>query len=294
MQPLSEAIDAFLLYIGSERGFSPNTVAAYGSDLNHLVQSLQRQGISDIQLVQCGQLHRAIAEMQEAGYASASVMRFLMAVKGLFRFLKREGWIPDNCALYLEGPALWQLVPEVLTVSEMERLLEQPDTATFVGARDRAVMELMYASGLRVSEVCNLAICDVDETFVRVTGKGGKERVVPVGRRAIDAVDHYLATFRDGVKEEALFVTSRGKRLDRVAVWRQVKQYAQGAGVERRISPHTFRHTFATHLLDNGADLRVIQEMLGHANIATTDRYTHVSQRRLQEAFHKHHPRLTR
>jgi integrase/recombinase XerD len=290
---MDEAIEAFLLYIGSEKGFSLHTVAAYRSDFHHLSRSLQEQGVSDVKRVERDHLYRAIAELQQAGYASASVMRFLMAVKGLFRFLKREGWIVDNCALYLQGPALWQLIPEVLSVAEMERLLEQPDTTTFAGARDRAVMELMYSSGLRVSEVCQLSISDVDETFVRVIGKGRKERVIPVGRRAIEAIDHYLATFRDGSREEALFVTSRGKRIDRVAIWRQVKEYAKSAGVERPISPHTFRHSFATHLLDNGADLRVIQEMLGHACIATTDRYTHVSQRRLQEAFNRHHPRLT-
>lgn len=282
-----EAVDAYLLYIGSERGFSSHTVAAYQGDLSRFVKGLE---VKSMEEVRRHHITAAMAAMQREGYASSSIMRLLMAVKGFFRFLKREGWVEENCAFYVEGPALWQLIPEVLTVDEMERLLALPDRSTFVGARDLAVMELMYASGLRVSEVCGLAVCDIDDTFVRVFGKGGKERVVPVGGRAIAAVDHYLTTFRQ--EGEALFVTSRGKPLDRVTVWARVKQYAKLAGISRPVSPHTFRHSFATHLLDNGADLRVIQEMLGHASIATTDRYTHVSQRQLQEAFQKYHPRL--
>ena len=162
-----------------------------------------------------------------------------------------------------------------------------------IGSRDRALLEVLYASGLRVSEVCGLDITDVDDDFLRVKGKGGKERVVPIARSAVAHIDHYLLHFRasHGKKNEALFVSKKGKRLDRTLVWHRVKFYAQKAGIVKSISPHTLRHSFATHLLENGADLRVIQEMLGHASVATTERYTHISQKHLTEAFKAFHPR---
>lgn len=202
--------------------------------------------------------------------------------------------IANNVTLYLESPKIWQLIPEVLSVEEMERLLAQPDPETNVGSRDRAILEMLYGSGLRVSEVCGLKIHDVDDKFVKVFGKGSKERVVPVGAKAIEAVDHYLARFRDQTdssRQQALFVNQRGKPIDRIFVWKMIKRYANEAGIVKNISPHTLRHSFATHLLDNGADLRVIQEMLGHASISSTDRYTHISKSRLHEAFGKFHSR---
>jgi integrase/recombinase XerD len=215
----------------------------------------------------------------------------LIAVKVFFRYLKREGMIPQDPTLHLDTPKLWQLIPEVLSCEEVERLLAAPDQESPVGARDRAILEVLYASGLRVSEVCSLNIQDLDDTTLRVKGKGGKERVVPIAEVAVKAVDDYLTRFRGEQEEEALFLNERGKRMDRQLVWKQIKFYAKKAGIDKRISPHTLRHSFATHLLDNGADLRVIQEMLGHASIATTDRYTHVSQHHLKSAFDAFHPR---
>lgn len=292
-QPLefAEAIDLFLAYIASERGLSPHTVAAYGSDLRLFLNYLKTNSLSRIDQVDGDRIVGFLGDLQLRGYASASRGRAMMSIKGLFRFLKREGWAASNIALYLEGPRLWQLVPELLSVGEMERLLNQPESEGFVGLRDRAILELLYAGGLRVSELCGLGIYDVDDGFVRVVGKGRKERLVPVGRQALEAVDRYLTCCRDGVEGDALFLTVRGQRIDRGTVWRQVKLYAKKAGIERAISPHTFRHSFATHLLDGGADLRVIQELLGHSNIATTDRYTQVSQAKLHEAFERFHPR---
>jgi integrase/recombinase XerD len=185
---------------------------------------------------------------------------------------------------------MWQLIPEVLTVEEVTRFLGAPDRETAVGARDFAIFQVMYASGLRVSELCGLNIGDISDDQVRVRGKGNKERVVPIAASAVAAVDHYLVHSRkegDG----ALFLSNRGQRIDRVAVWERVKFYAKKAVISKEISPHTLRHSFATHLLENGADLRVIQELLGHANIATTDRYTHVSRKHLHAAFEKFHPK---
>ena len=214
----------------------------------------------------------------------------LIAIKVFFRFLKREGIISQNITLLLATPKIWQLIPDVLSIEEMEQLLNQPDLSLVKGVRDRAILEVLYASGLRVSELCGLTIRDVDDEYMRIRGKGGKERLVPIGRKAISAIDRYLH-FRDGPLEETLFVGKGGQPIDRVTVWKMIKSYAVQAGISKSISPHTFRHSFATHLLDNGADLRVIQELLGHSSITSTDRYTHISCSHLQQAFEEFHPR---
>jgi integrase/recombinase XerD len=217
----------------------------------------------------------------------------LAAAKVFFRFLKKEGEISLDLGRYFESPKIWQLIPEVLSCEEVESLLAQPKVDDFQGARDRAILELLYATGMRVSELCALRICDLNDTFVKVRGKGKKERVVPVGRKAIEAVDYYLTHYRTEVKEDnaPLFVSPRGKPIDRVTIWSRVKVYAKSAQIGKSISPHTLRHSFATHLLENGADLRLIQDMLGHEDIGTTDRYTHVTGNRLKTAFNKFHPR---
>lgn len=185
---------------------------------------------------------------------------------------------------------MWQLVPEVMSVEEVDKLLAQPSQEDAAGARDKAVLELLYATGMRVSELCSLKLHDLSDTFVKVRGKGKKERLIPVGKKAIAAVDHYLLHFR-GEKGDALFLGPRGKPLDRVTVWARVKFYAKKGGILKEISPHTLRHSFASHLLENGADLRLIQDMLGHEDIGTTDRYTHVTGSRLKSAFKAFHPR---
>jgi integrase/recombinase XerD len=280
-------IDQFLAYIRVEKGLSPHTIEAYGRDVRTLHTFLNEPNWSSVTQEQ---LVAFLSHLRERGLSSSSRSRALMAIRVFFRFLKREGEVTNNVALHLDSPKLWQLIPEVLTGGEVERLLEMPNPETEVGARDKAVLEMLYASGLRVSEACNLDITDVDDTYVRVIGKGGKERVVPIGTEAIAALDHYLLNFR-GDGGDALFLKRGGKRLDRQTVWRQIGRYAHEAGIQKRVSPHVLRHSFATHLLDGGADLRVIQEMLGHSNIGTTDRYTHVSQTRLREAFEQHHPR---
>lgn len=232
-----------------------------------------------------------LSSLRQRGYASSSIARALIALKVFFRFLFREQMIDKDLSTLLETPKLWQLVPEVMTQAEVSRLLDAPDVTTEMGARDRAIIEVLYASGLRVSEVCGLTLYSIDEGSVKVLGKGEKERIVPIGQKALEAVDHYLVNYRDAHEGEALFVTKRGRPIDRVAIWKLIKKYAKQVGITKNISPHTLRHSFATHLLDHGADLRIIQEMLGHSNIATTDRYTHVSQSRLIESFNKFHSR---
>jgi integrase/recombinase XerD len=278
----------FISYIASEKGLAVNTIEAYKRDLDNFTAFLQGISFSSVTSLQ---IIAYLSHLKQKGYASSSICRALMAIKVFFRFLTREGFIPSNPALYLESPKLWQLIPEVLSFEEVEKLLNQPDTEELPGARDKAILEMLYASGLRVSELCSMDLYSVDDTMVRVMGKGGKERMVPIGESAIKSLDHYLS-FLDGVEQKALFVNDKGKRISRNFVWKMIKDYAKKAGIAKNISPHTLRHSFATHLLDNGADLRIIQEMLGHASIGSTERYTHVSQSRLQEAFELFHPRM--
>lgn len=277
--------------MASEKGLAQNSIEAYRRDLEAFFKFLDSKRLEDILEAD---LIAFLSRLEQQQYAAASRARALMALKVFFRFLKREGHLKQDLAQHLVSPKLWQRLPEVLDPDEVERLLQQPDASTPIGARDKAILEVLYASGLRVSEVCSLTFYSVDDTFVRVKGKGSKERTVPIGAKALEAVDHYLTHFRcatDSETNQALFVTEKGKPINRTAVWIMVKQYAKQAGISKRLSPHTLRHSFATHLLNNGADLRVIQEMLGHSNISSTDRYTHVSPTHLQAAFAAFHPR---
>jgi integrase/recombinase XerD len=285
------AIVDFLSYIASEKGLSQNTVESYRLDLEQFQEFLKQKGVAGYSQVTQEHLIAHLGFLKNRQYASSSLCRHLVAIKVFFRFLKRERLIEENAAALLDSPKLWQQVPDVLSYEEIDRLLEQPKTDQRIGARDKAILEVMYASGLRVSEVCGLNIQDVDDTFVKVKGKGGKERLVPIAKEAVEAVDNYLGRFRPDTPEKALFLSKSGKRIDRMTVWNQVKRYAKLAGIAKAISPHTLRHSFATHLLENGADLRVIQEMLGHSSIGTTDRYTHISQKHLTKAFQEFHPR---
>lgn len=292
---MNEDLDDFLSYIGSEKGLSINTIEAYNRDALSFIAFLEKQGIHSFKAVTRSHIVDFLAHLNDRGYASSTICHHLIALKVLFRFLKREGGIQNNVALYLETPKLWQLIPEVLTTDEVEALLQQPDPQHPIGARDKAILELLYSSGLRVSEVCTIQIYDVDDEYVKVFGKGQKERLVPLGQYALAAIDHYLLHYRsqcDSEKEKTLFVTKNGRPLDRISIWRMIKNHAKKGGITKSISPHTLRHSFATHLLDNGAELRVIQEMLGHANINSTERYTHVSRTHLQKAFTAFHPRL--
>jgi len=290
---MQEHIDDFINYIASEKGLSRNTIEAYQRDISYFVAFLHQKQISSFNQVEASHVISFLGQLQ-ADFASASLCRILIAIKVLFRFLTREGLVPVNIGIYLHTPKLWQLIPDVLTYDEVELLLKQPDVSSEQGARDKAILEVLYASGLRVSELCMLDLYSLDDSSLRVMGKGSKERIVPIGEAALAAVDHYLTHYRDAFDSEkqlALFVSRLGKRIDRVSIWRMIKQYAKQTGILKNISPHTLRHSFATHLLDNGADLRVIQEMLGHASISSTDRYTHISRSRLQESFQAFHPR---
>jgi len=285
------ALHDFIIYLKSEKISASNTVEAYNRDVNDLIDFINEQGIKTWSEVSQDTIIQFLSLKKKNRYASSSIYRSLIVIKVFFRFLKREGVISVNFMHLLESPKIWQLVPQILTESEIARLIEQPDSTTLNGIRDKAIMEVLYSVGLRVSELCYLKILDVDDHYVRVKGKGNKDRIIPIGTKAIKAIDHYLS-FREGEveRETPLFLGKKQQPLHRVTVWKLVKFYAKNAGIEKVISPHTFRHSYATHLLDNGADLRVIQELLGHSSISSTDRYTQVNSQQLQRAFHAFHP----
>lgn len=283
----------FLVYVDTEKGLATNTKQAYQRDIGSFVAFLKSQQISAFPQVDLDQIIAFLTHLRSKNYASSTIFRHMISLRVFFRFLYREKWLVHNPTRYLESPKLWQLIPDVLTNREIEALFSQPDTRQEAGARDRAILELLYGCGLRVSEVCGLKLYDVGETRIRIMGKGNQERIVPLGSCAENAVSHYCK-FRDRHNSDTLldlFLTKRGQPFDRISVWKMIKSYAKSARIEKNISPHTLRHSYATHLLENGADLRIIQELLGHATIASTERYTHVNRTGLLHSFQRYHPR---
>ncbi|NGX34833.1 MAG: Tyrosine recombinase XerD [Candidatus Anoxychlamydiales bacterium] len=291
MQNIDFQITAFLAYIETEKGLSSNTVEAYFRDIRYFKNFLYKKSINKFKDVKQVDIVEYLSFLKTK-YVASSIYRSFIAIKVLFRFLKKENVIKTDITLYLDLPKIWQLLPAVMTPKEVDSLLNQIKIDDFVGARDKAILELLYATGIRVSECSSLKILDVNDDFVKVTGKGKKQRIVPIGKKAISAIDHYLLNFRNEIKKiDYLFISKNGKKIDRITIYNRVKIYAKAAKIKKNISPHTLRHSFATHLLENGADLRLIQDMLGHADISTTDRYTHISKAHLKKSFESFHPR---
>ena len=293
-QPL---IETFTTFLHLERGLSPNTVTAYRRDLTAFVEHLAVRKLTEINRVQRGDIMQYLMALKERGLKPTSLARKLVAIKVWFRYLTHERVLSQDPTSVLETPRTWKTLPDVLSVDEVTRLLTQPNGRKPQGIRDRAILELLYATGMRVSELSNLTMKDLhlDLGFLRCIGKGSKERIVPVGKTAAKAVQHYLERVRPALdksgQEVHVFLNPRGTRLSRISIWTLIRQYARAAGLTKRITPHTLRHSFATHLLERGADLRVVQELLGHANIATTQIYTHVDQGRLKKIHQQFHPR---
>ena len=293
----SEDIDAFIGFLGLERGLARNTLEAYQSDLDQCAHFLQRLGEADWRSLDGEQLAKWIQGLSGDDYTVASLARKLAALRGLARYLVRENLREDDFTELLSGPKLVRRVPGCLSSGEVEKLLAAPSSGDAYGLRDRAILELFYSSGLRVSELLGLSLqqLDLEQGFVRVHGKGSKERVVPVGSKAVEALRVYLSSARAWfVKPRTgsqLFLSERGGALSRIRLWVIVKHYAKAAGIRRTVKPHLLRHSFATHLLTGGADLRAIQEMLGHANLSTTQLYTAVDQGRLAKLHSQFHPR---
>ena len=294
---LTTRVNGFLDYLSGECGLADNTVWAYRNDLTAFVLHLHETGRTDLDAATPDTIIQHLLALKERGLAINSVARALVALRMFFRFLTSEGRLEKDPTGPLHGPRLTRYLPEVMTEPEVTALLAAPDPATIKGIRDRAILQLLYASGARAAEVAGITLDGIhpDLGYVRLLGKGSKERIVPVSDSAIEALQEYIDTARPvllkGKESKRVFVGLRGGKVTRQVLWRLVKRYALKAGIPRRISPHTLRHSFATHLLEHGADLRAIQEMLGHASILTTERYTHVDRSRLKAIHHEFHPR---
>jgi len=296
---LSNAIAAFLTHVKVEKGLSANTSSAYKHDLSKFEEfakkrKLELKAISRDDLVDC------LASLYQEKLESKAVARHLVTLRNFFRYAMVQETIVDDPAANLESPKIRRSLPGYLRLEEVERLLEQPDGGTAAGLRDRAMLEVLYSTGLRVSELTGLKVSDLDAKVgcVRCIGKGDKERVVPVGRKALGIVERYLREGRPelvrsakGVTSSWLFVNRRGGKISRVGVWKILSTYGRRAGLRTALTPHMLRHSFATHLLERGADLRSVQLMLGHADISTTQIYTHVVEERLKQVYKAHHPR---
>jgi integrase/recombinase XerD len=294
---MSATIDTYLAYLRDVRRMSPNTVTSYARDLAALASFAERKS-QDVEALDRRELEAFARQLVSSGLSPRSAARAIACVRGYYRFLLLEKRIAADPAEDLRAPRAWPALPKYLDLDEVDRLLAQPDTTTARGVRDKALIELLYATGLRVSELLSLRAGDInlDGGYLTCIGKGDKQRIVPLGHAAADWVRRYLADARPQLvksrKSAWLFVNAKGgTQLSRVGFWKILKEYGIKAGVSREISPHVLRHSFATHLLERGADLRAIQMMLGHADLSTTQIYTHVLEARLRAVYDKFHPR---
>jgi integrase/recombinase XerD len=289
-------IDRFLDAAWAERGLGGNTLQAYRRDLLKLAAALEQSG-RDLESARREDLLAYLAQQLQAGRSPRSVARYLSGFRQFYRWLVREGRLAEDPTALIESPRVGRSLPKALSEAQVEALLAAPDTGTAVGLRDRAMLELMYATGLRVSELTGLELgsLSLNQGVVRVLGKGRKERLVPIGEQALEWLQRYLAEARPQLMKDGqsprVFVTARRSGMTRQAFWHAVARHAQSAGIRQRISPHGLRHSFATHLLNHGADLRVVQMLLGHSDLSTTQIYTHVAREGLKRLHEKHHPR---
>ena len=290
-------IRRFLNYLSIEAGFGTNTVLAYGRDLRDFSSFCAARSVDSIQKITSKDLIDYMHELSSQNKIETSIRRGMVAIKMCLRFAMLEGIKIKDLTTVIENPKQWQKIPTVFNKVQIDKLMDTPVQEDTFYYRDKAILEILYASGMRASEVANLNIKDINTKvgYLRCFGKGNKERIVPIGRIAIEAIGQYLERERPQYENEkskdSVFISRNGKALDRTNIWRVVKKYASRAGLGKKLSTHTLRHCFATHLLSGGADLRSVQEMLGHANISTTQIYTHVDQERLRNIHKKFHPR---
>ena len=295
-QELESHVRSFLNYLRVEKGLSDNTIQAYRRDLQKFAAFIGKRDLR-VAAITRSQVVEFLSGLRHQKLGHRSVARHLVTVRHFFRFCLIEGLIRDDPAATVESPKFRQSLPVFLSVEEVDRLLRQPDASEVVGMRDKAMIELMYSTGIRVSELCGLRSSDLtmDPGCLRCIGKGDKERLVPVGRRALEAVEKYVRDSRPRLLRQGvspyLFLNQKGDRLNRISFWKILSQYGRQAELRRGLTPHMLRHSFATHLLDRGADLRAVQIMLGHSDISTTQIYTHVVEERLKQVYKAHHPR---
>ena len=289
-------IAAFVTYLRVDKGLSKNTIESYRRDMEKFAILIRDRGLSVDQVIR-GDVVDFLAGLYYRGLDSRSVGRHLATIRHFFRFCVAEGYVKDDPAMTIESPKIIQPLPQFLSVQEVDHLLQQPDVTTVLGIRDRAMIELMYSTGIRVSELCFIKVKDLkmDPGCLKCVGKGDKERLVPVGRQAIESVRKYLQESRPQILKDKqspyLFLGKYGKPMGRIIFWATLKAYGRKAGLRKSLKPHMLRHSFATHLLDRGADLRSVQMMLGHSDISTTQIYTHVVEERLKQVYKAHHPR---
>ena len=288
----------YLSILKLERNLSENTIESYKNDILSLLNFLDEKSVSDLSEVKPAQLNDFFRILNKLGLTSRTAARYYSSIKGFFNYLYLNKYILKNPVEKLSAPKISRNLPVVLTINEIEKILSVPDIDDKLGLRDKALLELLYACGIRVSELINLKIFDLffDEEIIRVFGKGSKERIVPVGSSAVKWVNEYLKKSRPLLEkkmksENILFLNVRGTKLSRMGIWKIISKYSKAAGIKKEVHPHTFRHSFATHLLEGGADLRAVQEMLGHADISTTQIYTHIDREFIKQVHKDYHPR---
>lgn len=294
-----EALAEYIIYLKIERGLSANTVTSYKRDIEKYLTFLTEKKITQLDEVSRFEILDFLQTLRQSGAADNSIIRMVSSLRKFHQYVKRESIVSDDPMQLIDTPKKASTLPKAISPQAVEQLLEAPDTTTPLGVRDRAILELMYATGLRISELVNLKLSDMHLTmgFIQTMGKGEKERIIPLGEIASQWLDHYLDGARVYLQDQSaetseyVFLNSRGKGLSRQGVWKKVKQLALEAGIDQNVTPHTLRHSFATHLLENGADLRMVQELLGHADISTTQIYTHITKTRLKQVYSDYHPR---
>lgn len=294
-----EALAEYIIYLKIERGLSANTVTSYKRDIEKYLTFLTEKKITQLDEVSRFEILDFLQTLRQSGAADNSIIRMVSSLRKFHQYLKRESIVSDDPMQLIDTPKKASTLPKAISPQAIEQLLEAPDTTTPLGVRDRTILELMYATGLRISELVNLKLSDMHLTmgFIQTMGKGEKERIIPLGEIASQWLDHYLEGARVYLQDQSaetseyVFLNSRGKGLSRQGVWKKVKQLALEAGIDQNVTPHTLRHSFATHLLENGADLRMVQELLGHADISTTQIYTHITKTRLKQVYSDYHPR---
>ncbi|MCD6487436.1 MAG: site-specific tyrosine recombinase XerD [Syntrophobacterales bacterium] len=290
-------VDIYLNFLAVEKGVSPNTLEAYSRDLKRYVEFVEQEGIKGIREIYSDTVISFLGNLKDSGLAASSVNRSLAAIRGFYLYLLTEKVIDENPVANIELARVWMHLPDTLSREEMNLLLKQPGTKTPLAVRDTAMLELLYATGIRVSEIVSLSMSNINwqAGYLIVVGKGNKERIVPIGRAAFDCLTRYVESSRRKLSGKrsvnTIFLNRSGTGLTRQGFWKIIKKYVKKAGLQKKIYPHTFRHSFATHLLEGGADLRSVQVMLGHADISTTQIYTHVTRERLKKIHKKYHPR---
>jgi integrase/recombinase XerD len=296
---MEDQLKDFIHFLIVEKGLAKNTIVSYERDLKSYIKYFgnveQLKNVNEVERIH---IIHFLGRLKEQGKSSRTLARHVASIRAFHQFLLRERVSDHDPSVHIETPKLERTLPKVLNLAEVETLLDSPDTKDHYGIRDKAMLELLYATGIRVSELIGLQTGDVHLTmgFVRCIGKGNKERIIPIGKTALAALEHYVNNGRSHFiskknHDNALFLNHHGKQLTRQGFWKILKKLAQGAGIEKELTPHTLRHSFATHLLENGADIRAVQELLGHSDISTTQIYTHVTKTRLRDVYSKFHPR---